>query len=119
MNDNPLESFSLEPAPNDRKLVMLVYILQGLGLVTGGLTWVVGAMVNYLKLDSVRGTWLESHFRWQITSFWYALLWWVVGLVLWLLMLGGVAWMILTIWVIYRIVKGALRLSDNLPIKIN
>ena len=48
MNDNPLESFSLEPAPNDRKLVMLVYILQGLGLVTGGLTWVVGAMVNYL-----------------------------------------------------------------------
>ena len=38
MNDNPLESFSLEPAPNNRKLVLLVYILQGLVLVTGGLT---------------------------------------------------------------------------------
>lgn len=117
MNNKPPESEYTQPPLDDLKnLALLVYILQGLGFVTGGLTWVAAVMVNYIKLDSVRDSWLESHFRWQIKTFWYGLLWWVVGLVLWLLLLGWLVWGLLSLWALYRIVRGALTLNDNKPI---
>ena len=115
--DNMNDSDFLDPSMAERKnLAFLVYILQGFGFVTGGLTWIAAMMVNYIKFDSVRGSWLETHFRWQLNTFWYALLWWVVGLISWLLLLGWLVWGILTLWAIYRVVKGALLLNDNKPI---
>ena len=113
-NDDVTDSEFLDPSLAERKnLAFLVYILQGFGFLTGGLTWIAAMMVNYIKRDSVRGTWLETHFRWQLNTFWYGLLWWVVGLVSWLLLLGWLVWGILTLWAIYRVVKGALLLNDN------
>lgn len=113
---SPESEFTQPPLDDLRNLALLVYILQGLGFVTGGLTWVAAVMVNYIKLESVRGSWLESHFRWQINTFWYGLLWWIVGLVLWLLLLGWLVWGLLSLWALYRIVRGALTLNDNKPI---
>jgi len=115
-NQSPESEFTQPPLDDLRNLALLVYILQGLGFVTGGLTWVAAVMVNYIKLESVRGSWLESHFRWQINTFWYGLLWWIVGLVLWLLLLGWLVWGLLSLWALYRIVRGALTLNDNKPI---
>lgn len=117
MNNNTSDSDFDPPLQAELKnLALLVYILQGLGFVTGGLTWVAAMMVNYIKLDSVRGSWLESHFRWQLNTFWYGLLWWIVGLVLWLLLLGWLVWGLLSLWALYRVVRGALALNDNKPI---
>jgi uncharacterized membrane protein len=117
MNNNTSDSDFDPPLQAEQKnLALLVYILQGLGFVTGGLTWVAAMMVNYIKLDSVRGSWLESHFRWQLNTFWYGLLWWIVGLVLWLLLLGWLVWGLLSLWALYRVVRGALALNDNKPI---
>ncbi len=114
MNDNITDTG--HPLLADQKnLALLVYILQGLGFVTGGLTWIAAMMVNYIKFDTVRDSWLESHFRWQLNTFWYGLFWWTVGLVLWLL-LGWLVWGLLSLWALYRVVKGALTLNDNKPI---
>lgn len=96
-----------------RNLAVIVYILQALAFFTGGVTILFGVAINYIKLDEVQGTWIEPHFRWQIRTFWIGLLWGVIGMVTMPLLIG---WFILTgtaIWVIYRIVKGALALNDG------
>jgi len=71
--------------------------------------------LTYVRKEEVAGTWLESHFRWQIRTFWFGLLWAVLGAILFVLIVG---WFILAadaIWIIYRIVKGWLNLSENRP----
>jgi uncharacterized membrane protein len=116
-NDHIDDADFFDPADAERKnLAFLVYILQGFGFVTGGLAWIAAMMVNYIKFDSVRGTWLESHFRWQLNTFWYGLLWWVIGFISWLLLLAWLVWGVLTLWAIYRVVRGALLLNDGRPI---
>lgn len=69
-----------------------------------------------MKLADVRGTWLESHFRWQIRTFWWGLLWGIVGTVLLLVLVGWLVLLAAGIWVIYRIVKGWLALSEGKPV---
>ena len=71
---------------------------------------VVAVVINYVKRSAVRGTWLESHFRWQIRTFWFALLWYVVallGIVSIVGVLPGLVILLVTsIWVVYRIIRG-------------
>ena len=111
-----------------------IYALHAISLLTGilGSITVVGAfltgwpsiiavILNYVKRSEVRGTWLESHFRWQIRTFWYGLLW--VGLcVLFVVMTLGIglliAWLplaIVGIWFIYRVVRGWMALREGRP----
>ena len=99
-----------------KNVALLVYVLQGLGLFTGGLTFVAALIVNYVKVDEVKDTWLESHFRWQMNTFWYGLLWSAIGMIFWLVLMGWLASAIVSIWVFYRIIKGALYLNDEKPI---
>lgn len=96
-----------------RNLAVVVYILQGLSFFLGGITGLVGVMINYVKLDEVRGTWVESHFRWQIRTFWIGLLWTVIGIVTTFIIIGWFILLGISIWLIYRIVKGALALNDG------
>jgi uncharacterized membrane protein len=98
-----------------RDLALLVYVLQALGFVIG-VTWIVAIIIDYVKLDDVRSTWIESHFKWQIKTFWFGLLGVIIGVVTALIVIG---WLILaatSIWVIYRIVKGWLALNDGKPL---
>jgi uncharacterized membrane protein len=112
----------------------VVYGLHAFSLVTGilGTATVVGAfltgwpsiiavILNYLKRGAVQGTWLESHFRWQIRTFWYGLLW-VSLCVLFIVATLGIgiviAWLplgIITIWFIYRVARGWMALKDGRP----
>ena len=78
-----------------------------------GLPSLVAVFLNYLKRGDVNGTWLESHFRWQIRTFWFSLLWGLLGVILLPVIVG---WFILVaniVWIIYRIVKGWLHLNDG------
>ena len=98
-----------------KTLTMVVYALQAVGFFLG-LTWIVAVVVNYVKKEEVAGTWLEPHFRWQIRTFWFGLLWAALGALLFIVVVG---WFILvadSIWLIYRIVKGWLYLNDNKPL---
>jgi uncharacterized membrane protein len=97
-----------------KTITAVVYALQAAAYFTG-LTALVGVIVNYVKLDDVRGSWLESHFRWQIRTFWWALLWFGIGALLWLVFVGMIVVGAAGIWVIYRIVKGWLNLYDGKP----
>jgi len=95
-----------------KTLTTVVYALQAASFFFG-ITSIVAIIINYVKIDDIRGTWLESHFRWQIRTFWFGLLWGVIGAATFILVIG---WFILiadAIWVIYRIVKGWLRLNDG------
>jgi len=73
-------------------------------------------VLNYARKNEVAGTWLESHFRWQIRTFWFGLLWIVIGGILALVFVGFAVLFVAWIWMIYRIVKGWLNLTENKPV---
>jgi uncharacterized membrane protein len=101
-----------------KTLTLVVYALQAAGFILGGITWIVAVVINYVKREEVAGTWLESHFRWQIRTFWFGLLWGVVGGILALVLVGFVILFADAVWIIYRIVKGWLNLSDGKPMPV-
>jgi uncharacterized membrane protein len=78
-------------------------------------TAIVAIVINYVKKDDAAGTWLESHFRWQIRTFWFGLLWAVLGFITYVIIIGWVILIVDCIWIIYRVVKGWLNLNDNKP----
>jgi uncharacterized membrane protein len=92
-----------------------------LGSFLFGVPSIIAVILNYARRSEVRGTWLESHFRWQIRTFWCAA---VVGFVsflisapLMLVLIGFVLWWALVtltgLWVLYRVARGWLRLRDG------
>jgi uncharacterized membrane protein len=76
--------------------------------------------VDMVKRDDARGTWQESHFSWRIRSVLWAGLLYLVTIPLWLLFLipGWIAWIIISIWFLYRVVRGWLALSDRKPMPV-
>lgn len=124
--------------PASGNLVTLTYLIYGLHLfsaitgiissaavVTAFLTgWpsIIAVILNYVKRGAVRGTYLESHFRWQIRTFWFSLLWVVIAGVLFITVIGiPAAWVmvfLIGVWLVYRMLRGVLRLMDGRPIDI-
>ncbi len=85
-----------------------------------GLPSLVAVLLNYLKRGDVNGTWLESHFRWQIRTFWFTALWLVVYGLLIITIIGiPVAWILIAIlglWVGYRVIRGWVALFSERPV---
>ena len=125
---------TVEARPSLVTLTHVLYGLHALGLVLGafgaasvigsflfGWPSIVAVIINYVKRDDVRGTWLDSHFGWQIRTFWWAMLWAVivaaVSLPLTVVIIGIGTWVIglavLGLWAIYRIARGWMRLNDH------
>ena len=98
-----------------KTIATMVYALQAAGFFLG-ITWIVAVMVDYVKRDDAAGTWLESHFRWQIRTFWWGLLWGVIGGILIIVGIGFVIVGADVIWIIYRIVKGVVYLNEGKPL---
>jgi uncharacterized membrane protein len=98
-----------------KTVAIVVYALQAAGFVTG-VAWIVAIVVDYVKRDDAKGTWLESHFRWQIRTFWWGLLWGVIGAITTLIVVGFAILFADAIWIIYRIVKGWLNLAEGKPV---
>ena len=128
-------------APSDSLVTIthVVYALHTLSLVIGafGAASIIGAFVfgwpsiiaviiNYVKRNEVRGTYLDSHFSWQIRTFWWALLMSaiiaVLGFTLAIVLIGFAIWIVgffvLGIWAIYRIARGWLALMDRRPMPV-
>lgn len=124
-----------QPSENMVTLAHLIYALHGFAVFTGviGSATILGSFIasvpsiiavvlNYIKQDAVRGTWLESHFRWQIRTFWFAVLWVMVAVMLVLTIIGlPFAMMLLigaSLWVLYRVIRGwwTLLQRNSLPI---
>jgi uncharacterized membrane protein len=77
-------------------------------------------ILDMVKRDDARGTWQESHFSWRIRSVLWAGVLYVVTIPLWLLFLipGWIAWAIISVWFLYRVVRGWLALSDRKPMPV-
>ena len=125
-----------EPDASLVTITTVTYALHALGLAIGafGAASVVGSFVfgwpsiiavviNYVRRADARGTWLESHFTWQIRTFWFAMLWAFViggvGALLAIVLVGFAIWavgfFVLGLWAIYRIARGWLALRDRRP----
>ena len=124
-------------AEPSHSLIVLAHVIYGLhagSLVMGiigaatvvaafltGWPSIIAVILNYVKRSEARGTWLESHFRWQIRTFWFGLLWVSLCLFFVVVTLGIgllVAWLplgLVGLWFIYRIVRGWLALRDRRP----
>ena len=123
-----------------KNLATVVYALQAASVIVG-FTVFVAVIINYVKMDEARGTWVESHFRWQIRTFWLSLLFGCLAFVAALLLLGAfglsvaaesdvlagstaglgmlgmfVIPLAILAWYVYRVVKGWLRLNENQPV---
>src|SRR5262249_20145786 len=125
---------TVEPADSVVRLTHVIYALHAVSLVTGIVTaatvvfafltgWpsIIAVILNYVKRQEARGTWLESHIRWLIRTFWFGLLWAALCARLVVAPIGVglvVAWLPLGVvgrWFIYRIGSGWIRLNDRRP----
>lgn len=83
---------------------------------------IIAVILNYVKRSEAAGTFLESHFSWQIRTFWFAALWCTIGLVLWITLLGipfAIAlWIATGLWVAYRVIRGWVALLNAKPLPV-
>lgn len=93
--------------------VWLVYILHVLGFITGGITSIAAIIVNYAKMEGLKNDIAISHFRWQIRTFWWGLLWSLVSLILTYFVIGLLGFVVVFFWYIYRLVRGMINIKDN------
>ncbi|RXZ43601.1 DUF4870 family protein [Crenobacter cavernae] len=117
MNDWPATAASSRPHPDKKlyQLTLVVYILQIVSLFVG-VTALVGVIVNYIKKPDVAGTVFESHFAWQIRTFWWALAGYVLGFLTTFLLVGFLILFATWVWFIYRVVRGFLAFNDGKPL---
>ncbi len=119
----------------------ITYLLYVLSYFTAGLLWIVPIIMNYARRQQAEHTWLATHFDWQIKTFWYSIVFAVIGIVMaviglgglglgvfsessnvalgstGLAALGGLIFLFSFIWQIYRIVKGWIALTDKRPVQ--
>lgn len=100
-----------------KQLTMIIYILQAASFVVG-ITGIIAIVMNYVKRDDTAGTIYESHFTWQIRTFWWSLLWAVIGFITMFVLVGFAILVADVIWTIYRIVKGYLNWNDGKPMAV-
>jgi uncharacterized membrane protein len=116
------------------KLTHVIYALHALSVVIGvagsasvvssfvfGLPSIVAVILNYIKRGDVRGTYLDSHFSWQIRTFWWAVLWGVIALLVTLVLIVSIVgiliyWLpivVVGLWIGYRVIRGWLALKEG------
>jgi uncharacterized membrane protein len=121
--------------PGDVQLVHLLYLLHSIGLVIGaasqavtmigafvfGWASIIAIIINYVKRDELKGSFLESHLVWQADTFWRCLIVMLIGVMLYFLLVGFfINWLVfglVGLWAVYRIIKGWLALKEGRPVQ--
>jgi uncharacterized membrane protein len=133
VNDIDARTGMPQPTSGLVGLTHLIYALHAFSAIAGlfgtvfvvtafltGWPSIIAVILNYVKRPDVTGTFLESHFRWQIRTFWFAVLWSVVALLLAVTLIGiPLAWTVAVavgLWILYRIVRGWLALVSERPL---
>ncbi|SEP31888.1 hypothetical protein [Nitrosovibrio sp. Nv6] len=135
MNEPDSRVVSVVPPAGLVRLTHIIYLLHGFSVLMGmlgpaliittfltGWPSIIAVILNYVKRSDVRGTYLDSHFGWQIRTFWYTLFWLVIAAMLFATVIGIIFAYILAVgagvWVIYRIVRGWTALNDSNPMPL-
>lgn len=138
MSDTPASAAANRvPPPALISTTLLVYALFGVAAVValaahgfpplaplGGVIGIIAIILAHVKRGDAAGTWLASHYRWLIRTFWFSLLWGVIGaIIFWVLLLvvvgpiiALVIWFATTIWVFYRLIRGYVLFKESQPI---
>lgn len=126
--DRPVSWDAVDPAKLDslKTFGWISYILHAVvalaavlpGTQVGILVLLIALVIDLVKRSDAQGTWLESHFRWRLRSVVWAGILYVVTAPLWLLLFlpGWIAWSLISLWFLYRIVRGMLSMSDGRPL---
>ena len=132
---NEIDGHTGLPASAPRTITHVIYALHAWSALIGitsaafvvtaflaGWPSIIGVILNYVYRNAAAGTFLESHFRWQIRTFWFALLWVIVGAALFVTLIGipfaWAIWVATGVWVIYRIGRGWIALLDGKPMPV-
>lgn len=110
-------AISVERLASLRRLTLAVYVLYALSWLVG-ITALIAIMINYIKRADVAGTLYESHFTWQIRTFWWALLGALLGGLSLVVGVGFLIWAATFVWTLYRLVKGWLYWNDRKPLPV-
>lgn len=140
MTDTPtpaVASSTPSPSPSLISTTLLVYGLFGIAAVValvahgfppvaplGGIVGIVAIILAHVKRSDAAGTWLASHYRWLIRTFWFSVLWGVIGAIIFVLLLliligpiiAFVIWFATAIWVLYRLIRGYVLFKDSQPV---
>lgn len=85
-----------------------------------GVLGIAGVIVCYMKRDEAQGSWVASHLRWLIRTFWFSLLWSAIGWIPALTVVGLIVaiplWFVVSLWIIYRVLRGYLLFKDSRPV---
>ena len=118
MNDvvNPGASASVDAVKLGqlKQLTLITYILYAVSAFVG-ITAIVAILINYIKREDTAGTIYESHFTWQIRTFWWSLAWCVLGIATAVVLVGVVIMLVSAVWFVYRIVRGWTELTEGRP----
>lgn len=126
-------NYSIDKDPN-RSLTIILYILYIIAIFSAGILAIIALIINYMKRSSVEGTIFESHFTWQIRTFWWYLIWNIIAFVPFIFLfftannpnafaavaLGATTFCIAVIglswvWIVYRAIRGMIKVNDNQP----
>lgn len=126
-------NYSIDQDSN-RTLTIILYVLYIVAIFSAGILAIVALVINYIKRDAVKGSIFESHFTWQIRSFWWYLVWNIIAFIPFgfLFFTGenpdafvGVAFgasafcvaiiALSWVWIVYRAILGLIRVNDNKP----
>src|SRR5712691_6901628 len=135
MTDTPAPPAA--PSASLISTTLVVYALFGVAALAGlvssgfpliaplsGIVGIIGIILAYVKRGEATGTWLASHYRWLIRTFWYSLLWGCIGALIFVLLaiiliglvIGYIIWVATTIWVLYRLIRGYVLFKDSQPV---
>lgn len=133
---NSQPDMTLQPSASLVSLTYIIYALHLFSAIGGVLSsafiltafltgWpsIIAVVLNYLKRADVAGTYLDSHFRWHIRTFWFALIWMLIAGFLIVTFIGipfaFIIFVATGIWVLYRMIRGLLRLNKSMPMPFN
>lgn len=117
MNESSTDQTEIERLHSLKRLAAAVYLCQVLAFAFAGLPLLVGVAINFMKQDEVRGTWLESHFDWQIKTVWIALAGFALSGLTFEFGIGLFILIATVMLMVYRIVIGWNALNSDRPVK--
>ncbi|MAZ10234.1 MULTISPECIES: hypothetical protein [unclassified Limnobacter] len=110
-------SYQPNPVPNqeesNRTIVLVAYVLGAVGIFTAFIPILIALIICYVKRGEATGTIYYSHYDWLISTFWIGMFWFVVAMVTMVFGVGFIVYGVLSVWLLYRFVKGLLRFSER------
>jgi uncharacterized membrane protein len=114
MNDQKADEKADEKTKMDQQMTTAIYVLYAVALLVG-ITYLAAIVMYYVKRDDITDPILQSHWKWQARTFWYSLLWSLIGIATMVVIIGFFILFANLVWYIYRVVKGWTRLNENKP----